>query len=1533
MDILQIIDKHEDKEYVIVFNGKRYNMGICGDDTIRVVAQKAMHHLNITTPYLWVHRKITMTNLLVYNFTDHLFGQRKFISVHEACRAILNYFDKPCSIMHDIVSREICIASIKALDIRHILEPLMFKFKNMSDNYVYFPIRPSIEIDDYDLENCQLDDLRNMLVYNFEDVSDGEIHVHDFGATDSRYVPLVTEQFTNTELDNMTITQGIRDRVAIKKDYTTVRDTWASYLKFIVSNGFDDRKRIALDKLFLNMHASLQIPFFKYISQGKTLYKLFKPAIVGDRFVKELEKLKEAKLPYIDGEAPKNVLILFVESSKSDNRQRLAKIYIYESLVFEVKLNISRNEANSVKESLLCVNQALNYISDFLPSTSQPIFGRVMISDMISVRLGGTMSCATKHITITSLTAAISKYNTYFHTISRNKSELKLYYKRSSNFASDKNIKMFLRKLTDNSDTVKKQKLKLMFVLKHEQVEEYFQLYQDELAKIKDSQFLPPSHGFVDCIKVSLKVSNDEISFGLENITCASDYFHVIPIIMLLAYDSCITHVVEKKEVDEDANYFLEDSSDIDDDTMDDRIDSVSRSTTTPCPTFPSKLPYPPVDTIYGQKSRYFMNELKESDKQLFDKPLYSRNCPANANRQPNVIGREELEYNDRCFPNAYPNYLTNLGKNKENVYVCPAVWCPTSRIGMSYEQYTDVGFVCPSVHERAIVLNQHEYFSNKSRHIKISDLDGLPCCTKKLDKKDEQEGAQKYIKDEKANLLPERYGLLPRKLASLFQNVHCGKSKTMNGDMSMKTSCFLRYGVKISIQPFMSCMVDVLDNQALTSPSDISKTIYNNLTMDLFITLNDGNICRSFMGDIASLPSKFQDFKKWFTHKQQNSYVVLYQLEKIRDAVGNMNLYDPNTFVAEALECQFILYTAFHAYREYVADDFIVKRHDLLNDIMSRNLSWLNMNGYNIVVFSNEQDETFTTNSVSINKQSQTVFILNTGQLYEPIHHVRLSSGKKIVSTRIHSNTDDIVQPIVSYLNSQGSNTLRDVAKQVMIAIKALGDRVTKQVINRDLQLVGFFTSAKHYVPFENPTSILRARRHPNGIRVNFIDDFLTQQVEFASDMMEWLQRLNTIMHLTHVHVSLYQAIQGNHGMLYKNTYIPLHAVAVSVNNHKLIRDIYNDRSLFSGNMVPDDRSKAMKTLTHMSKWYTTFKNEVFAFIDMDHVDFIRNQSNPMPMSHKREYIREKLNDVNKFNIKRLFTFMDGTSHHELQNLTCKSVNRTIRDVDFFGESLETIQVGQCVYNTKTKLTTFLISQDTYDTMFERMLDDLLNPLIVVEHVNVVDAYEINANGTIVFTEDDVADSFLTMLLENILSKNIFGVVSTSKLLELPKIGNAQYVASSTFVDVMDALKPSMPEFEINEFQYYDKDTIYHFFAHVYGTINADQMNVEALKSYVAAKRDDINDDLPDRKDIDAIAHVLNITIVILKRKENNSNLSVFGTLYTGSPIVILSASRKTKKHYDVVYRKRNQYILKVRHIPTDLLNLIHDYVNRLMQ
>lgn len=323
----------------------------------------------------------------------------------------------------------------------------------------------------------------------------------------------------------------------------------------------------------------------------------------------------------------------------------------------------------------------------------------------------------------------------------------------------------------------------------------------------------------------------------------------------------------------------------------------------------------------------HFLRMLQKADPKIFvENGNYARMCMVTNFRQPVVLSKQEKEELDKSeFGQGVDNFIEyGSDPSNQNVYFCPRIWCPESKVPMTPEQYEKYK-VCPKG-ENPILMYDHSYWDNNPQvkhNIGFHTTKGenglcLPCCMKREKKpaalqKELQECAaplrketalpkapvateeepmkeEYYLMTQSAPLPKGRFGVVPKPLHdTLYPNVsHALCSKVLTSQ-----ECLVRRGIDHENDSLLAAIAGGL---GLGSKKELLRMITKKIDPLTFITLEDGNILTLFAPENPIIPSKHTSLvKRWNEWiRKHNRYISLFKLESILGKkVSELNEHD----------------------------------------------------------------------------------------------------------------------------------------------------------------------------------------------------------------------------------------------------------------------------------------------------------------------------------------------------------------------------------------------------------------------------------------------------------------------------------------------------------------------------------------------------------------------------------------------------------------------------------------------------------------
>lgn len=311
------------------------------------------------------------------------------------------------------------------------------------------------------------------------------------------------------------------------------------------------------------------------------------------------------------------------------------------------------------------------------------------------------------------------------------------------------------------------------------------------------------------------------------------------------------------------------------------------------------------------QKHGYFMNLLKNADKELFGENYARQKCQAAF--QPLVLSKEEKENLEKQdMIKHFDNIIQHGSKpTLQNFYTCPRLWCPESKIPLDY---TNPDAKCPIENEEPMKLYWNKDIT-KPRYAKLTPPDengiSVPCCFKKQFSKNdvvkkpqndpvkqsdskhkevEIDKDENYIMNKIAPIPQGRYGIIPEKLHRIllpnYDFNNC--SKTLN-----KTDkCIIRKGIVHKKKHIANHKDSIIYSIAyllgFKDKNSFIQDIRTKLDIITFISLEDGNVCKDFLDTNPILQDENAKLCKMFIKNIDNN---LFDISDLKCGVESFKL------------------------------------------------------------------------------------------------------------------------------------------------------------------------------------------------------------------------------------------------------------------------------------------------------------------------------------------------------------------------------------------------------------------------------------------------------------------------------------------------------------------------------------------------------------------------------------------------------------------------------------------------------------------
>jgi len=432
-----------------------------------------------------------------------------------------------------------------------------------------------------------------------------------------------------------------------------------------------------------------------------------------------------------------------------------------------------------------------------------------------------------------------------------------------------------------------------------------------------------------------------------------------------------------------------------------------------------------------------------------------------------------------------YPGFL-DADKHPDGLCIpcCFAKWNTPGQIGRRKE--------CAQA-EKEKEEKEKNKEEEKAETVTVETASEQPQMGEKVVEKDN------YVKGpEKWPLENGRWGYMQVSIQNFFQeaSASCQISKT-NTNVKPNHVCLLRHGIEFSEnQSFIACIADAKyygESISIPTIKDMKRGIINAMNIDDYITYQNGNNVTSFMVDnVGNIDvSKYADSKLY-----KKIYVPQKQVIPSEDVYFKKLVASYENFIA------------------YLNDDKGIIDYTYIWDIISRPNPRLFPQGINLIIMEIVNND--ITNNIELicptnhysnefyNPARQSLFIIKTGNLYEPIYaYENKVKTVKVVKTfsehsltlqaNIRSIFTKIIKPILrdTCMPLPSMPAVYKFAHPILLSklIAILNNKkyeIDKQIINYQSKVIGLFVKKdglSGYIPCY-PSSV--DSTYPNIVFMN---------------------------------------------------------------------------------------------------------------------------------------------------------------------------------------------------------------------------------------------------------------------------------------------------------------------------------------------------------------------------------------------------------------------------------------------------------------
>jgi hypothetical protein len=1294
---------------------------------ISIYMAKYVKQANENEIYMWIERKVIPSHYIFLNFINNVFKNEKRIDSIYFIRCVNNYFKINQKInwadhttiidKHDAIN--MLLKAKNHLTI--IIEPLLFKYTN-NGFFEYINYNPLKD---------EFSDVSTLALVSYETST-----LESLGISESDTINMITTSYpgvsnvffpfkdqTSEHAENLK--EFVTQLDKIEKDIYTMNveeykhTTYINFLQ-LRGNELTLNTKVNLIDIFDTIRLSDSIPYSKYKTKTNIYHKMYKQSVVD---------LKDSIIEWSNTNMILTTNKMINSTSlmykirypvKTGIQQSFCTLTLFDDLSYDVKFNFGmkqKEELENVYAFFEEINTILQQVQKIYPKHQVELLNTTDIR-MVQVVTVNTISLENKKIKYENLEQAIkTKLFPFFNIINNpDKSILHLQYKKVENYTKYDNIQAYITNHFTSDKNEMIERIMKTFTMSKESAEKEYEKWSmtNEVEVLKQGENIiikPKSANFIN-VKIKLDPSLLDLKFivyGIKDLVIQERITNLIKCLLELSKKKLQagklnTDQFEKmafeKKIEGTAFNEIEDEVSVEETGETIELDEdllaleaeflgVEEFEEDPKPvTKPATKPAI-IDGTGSEEDKvkgYILNKLYEADEGLFKYPVppgkkrkdYASVCQWTARQQPIVVSQDEYEKINKEFPSALEGFVktgTTEDKKKKNLYVCPKIWCPISRVAMTYQDYLKHDKKCPypNVEEDPILFESKNFWGLGEAGLKRGHYPGfldpfshhpdklcLPCCYKlqakegtrhkqRIDycmppdkpevKKEEKQsddivGNERYIKaDDYYPLEPQRFGLIPTQLADLFGSNVCGNRHDGTGLINEETDCVLRRGVKQQTQSFLSCVMSLLDNSNITDVQSFVNIIVKNLSIEQFISLENGKLMKLFIVDKYDIYNKdhYNEFKKWFL--SQTAYISKFLLSNIAKDIEKHDIFDKNSMIYyRDITREFLIFNSFKHFKEFIYNPNVNKDHFTLLDLISSDLENININGYNFIIIDTDHKKNkFYINcplnrnaKSSLNMKAPFIFIIKNDKYYEPIVSVKID-GHTLVSTSKFSYKDNIdVQKIVDFYLQNCDSQEPNKKNNVALILESLGFKVKASVIDYSFRCKGILLNNNLYIPFENTSDLLEIETNTKFVYISDIVKYKCRlQKDELKNIFSKLHEINAEFYTIKNYVMNKDNTQLLAIILAKDILVPLMLTQTNI----LYKSFENDLDIFINIEKDDIRTATMKIIEEKDREFKTLFNLVLDHIEAhtsikNEIMFLLDPRNPFPKSFKRNKI-----------------------------------------------------------------------------------------------------------------------------------------------------------------------------------------------------------------------------------------------------------------------------------------------------------------------
>lgn len=1230
------------------------------DDTINILTKKILVNFNLTkNVYLWCEFT-SKEEYIIYDFVNNVFKLNDKVDFLYFKKCVENYF-KNATVNSDnesiYISKNDAFNFIKKINMKEYIIniPLQFRY---SINSFFEPL--NYHPNYFDLQNNDFkgynpnNQLFNTIEYilNYPDNSK-KIKINVLDETEIKSSLINEFCFPlkqNMNKDVKDLIEKIKSIESLVYNYKlTNKFNERTYINFFHCKfkcsliNYNFKEKNILFYLFNNIKTSNIIPFIKYKTNADIYYKIDKNNL-------ELKELSRWSIYTFNKNNTK--FINFKIKPNIDNERYYYNVSIYEDLTVDVKVNTNVDEKNNINK----INEFLNKLGNILNIKI------VSFLNIIEINTYNYLEIINNTPNFNNIDKIINNvFFPYFNIISMKDNTLHLQYKKVNNYNKYDNISAFLNaNFTMSKDDLIEIIISKFLITKDEAKQEYEKWANKTNLEIK-----------VDNKKIKVKVRNDNnidiiikldnnnsIKYNTKGLKTYKTQERIENLIKIIIdynnlnkkniisptksdnFDDILYNSSDKNSLSisdfENNSIFMDDEEDLDLLELQNKFKNANSEDEAG----PSNKEENTVSDRKIFKQSKILESLKDADRDLFsyEKSIekkrkdYPSSCQWVSRRMPVVITKKEKDKIDSEFPNSYANFKktgTTQDLANKNFYICPAIWCPISKVSITNEQYLKYGKKCPypEINETPVLFDKNYWGENsldRPRYVGYLNQSShpkkfcLPCCFKKNqdtkiektacidnfnnEKKEESIGKNKpsvinkYVKNEfNFPLNPGDRGLIPRNLNTFMDN-----------------NKFVRTGIEHQTHSFISCFL-FLTSQNIT----VNKFLHNiqdKIPVETYISIENGKLLRSFINEDIHMNNKdnYNNFSKWF--KTQKQFIKKFNL-------------DENKLILTA----FIIYNSYKNFMKVLLDDNVIKNHVLMLDLFNNENTIINHDKIQFIIF--EVD--FVNNNVILlcppnrlnkNKNQLYSFIIKSLNYYEPI--VSINGDKSIKKYFTYDEVSNIID--IYYNNCTDRINDKFNHENILLKLNTLGYELKHYVLGYDYKIKGYLLTNNLYIPLKNKYDLFDIYNKSFIYYNKLLDHKCNLSLKDVYKIFKNLQEIDNF----YTFKAKYDAKDGSLKaiVLINDTIIPFN---LSESDNFYYTSFKKDLEIFINKKIEDKRVSFINNVISNIKDFNKLLKTITLHIENSErikkeINFILNPYNPFPTKFKRKKIFDILKNIN---------------------------------------------------------------------------------------------------------------------------------------------------------------------------------------------------------------------------------------------------------------------------------------------------------------